>query len=78
MLSARGGDSPPRPRAGRSRWRRLAPYLLLGPVSGPLVAGIVFSLRAHRPVMAAIYAVGLLEFVILLPLLAAQLGAQVI
>lgn len=47
-------------------------------MSGPLVAGIVTSLRAHRPVMAAIYAAGLVEFLIILPLLAAHLGARVL
>jgi hypothetical protein len=47
-------------------------------VSGPLVAGIVYSLRARRPLMAAVYAVGLLEFLVLLPWIAARLGAQVL
>jgi hypothetical protein len=41
--------------------RRVAPFLLLGPLTGPLAAGLVFCLRAHRPVMAVIYGVGILE-----------------
>lgn len=65
-----------RPSIAASRWRRLAPYLLLGPISGPLVAAIVYNLRAGRPAMATIYALGLLEFMILLPLVTAHLGAQ--
>lgn len=35
-----------------SRMKRLAPFFLLGPVSGPLTAGIVFNLRGGRPVLA--------------------------
>lgn len=37
---------------------KLLPYLLLGPVSGPLVAGIV---RNHRsaPLLATLYALAL-------------------
>ncbi len=54
--------------------KRLAPFFLLGPVSGPLTAGIVFNLRGGRPFLATLYAVALAEFVFLLPVLTAKLG----
>lgn len=38
-----------------SALRRLAPYLLLGPVSGPLTAGVVNNLRGQRPFLASMY-----------------------
>ena len=55
-----------------ARIKRLAPYFLLGPVSGPLVAGIVHNFRDGRPVLGGMYAVLLLEFVYLLPVLSAK------
>jgi hypothetical protein len=55
-----------------ARIKRLAPYLLLGPVSGPLVAGIVHNFRGGRPVLGSMYAVLLLEFIYLLPVLSAK------
>ncbi len=54
--------------------KRLAPFFLLGPVSGPLTAGIVFNLRGGRPVLALLYALALAEFVFLLPVVTARLG----
>ncbi|WP_332767123.1 hypothetical protein [Phenylobacterium sp.] len=57
-----------------SRMKRLAPFFLLGPVSGPLTAGIVFNLRGGRPVLALLYALALAEFVFLLPVVTARLG----
>lgn len=60
-----------------SRLKRIAPFLLLGPVSGPLTAGIVFNLRDGRPVLAGLYAIALAEFVFLLPVLTAKLSLQV-
>ena len=34
---------------------RLAPYFALGPISGPLTAGIVVNFRGGRPVLASLY-----------------------
>jgi hypothetical protein len=59
-----------------SRLKRIAPFFLLGPVSGPLLAGVVFNLRDGRPVLAALYGLALLEFVFLLPVLTAQFGLR--
>lgn len=60
------------------RWKRLAPFLLLGPISGPLMAGVVFNFREGRPVLAAMYAIALIEFTFLLPLAVGWLGLKVI
>jgi hypothetical protein len=55
-----------------ARIKRLAPYFLLGPISGPLVAGIVNNFRGGRPVLGSMYAVLLAEFLYLLPVLSAK------
>lgn len=60
------------------RWKRLAPFFLLGPISGPLTAGVVFNLREGRPVLAAMYAVALVELTLLLPVIVATLGLRLI
>ena len=52
-----------------SRFKRLAPYFLIGPISGPLLAGVVHNLRGGRPVLGLMYAVALIEYAILLPFL---------
>jgi hypothetical protein len=57
-----------------SRFRRLAPFFVFGPVSGPLLAGVVFNLRGGRPFLAGLYAVALVEFTFGLPYLIARLG----
>lgn len=56
-----------------ARLRRLAPYLIVGPISGPLLAGAVANFRGGRPVLGSFYALALLEYAILLPMLAAHL-----
>jgi hypothetical protein len=61
-----------------SRLRRLAPFFLVGPISGPLLAGVVFNLRDGRPMLASLYAVALVEYAILLPTLVAHLGMKLI
>lgn len=60
------------------RWKRLAPFFLLGPISGPLLAGVVFNYREGRPVLATLYAIALLEFVVLVPLILARLGFKLL
>jgi hypothetical protein len=57
-----------------ARLRRLAPYLIVGPISGPLLAGAVTNFRGGRPVLGSFYALALLEYAILLPMLAARLA----
>ena len=57
------------------KWRRigeLTAYASMGPVSGPLAAGMVRSLRNRRPVLAGLYAVALVEAFFLLPYLLAK------
>ena len=53
-------------RAG-PRIARLAPFLLLGPISGPLLAGVVFNFRGGRPFLGTLYAILLGLFFVLLP-----------
>ena len=57
-----------------SRLKRLAPYLVVGPISGPLLAGVVLNFQAGRPVLGSLYAVALAEYTVLLPAVAAQVG----
>lgn len=61
-----------------SRFKRMAPYLLLGPVTGPLAFGLVASLRDRHPILAALYALAILEFWLVTPLLVARLGLQLV
>jgi hypothetical protein len=56
------------------RYRRLAKllaYSALGPITGPLVAGVVRSWRGHRPVLAALYVAAIPSSLWLLTLVAA-------
>jgi hypothetical protein len=56
-----------------SRIKRLAPYFLIGPISGPLLAGVVHNFRGGRPVLSVMYAVALTEYALLLPAALANL-----
>ncbi len=60
------------------RFKRLAPFFLIGPISGPLLAGVVFNLRGGRPILAGLYAIALVEFIILLPVVTARLGLNLL
>lgn len=57
---------------------RVLPFFAIGPISGPLVAGIVFNLKGGRPVLAGLYAVALAEYVVLLPVMVAKMGLNLI
>lgn len=57
-----------------STLKRIAPYLLIGPISGPLVAGIVINWRDGRPGLAALYGFFLVNYAVLLPVVTAKLG----
>lgn len=57
-----------------SRLKRLAPYFLIGPISGPLFAGVVINYRGGRPVLGTLYAILLIQYVTLLPAVVAKLG----
>jgi len=54
------------------RLKYIAPFLLLGPLTGPLVAGLFASLSAQRPFMVFIYALGLIEVAVGLPTILAK------
>jgi hypothetical protein len=59
------------------RWARVAPFFLIGPISGPLLAGVVFNFKEGRPVLGTLYAIALVEFVILLPALTVHFGRMI-
>jgi hypothetical protein len=52
---------------------RLAPFFALGPISGPLTAGIVLNARGGRPVLASLYGLALGLWLALAPIEVAQL-----
>jgi len=54
--------------------KRLAPFFLAGPISGPLLAGVVLNFRQGRPVLGSLYAIALAEVTICLPAITAKLG----
>jgi hypothetical protein len=60
------------------RFKRLTPFFLVGPISGPLLAGVVFNFREGRPVLGSLYAILLTELTIFLPLITAKLGLAVL
>jgi hypothetical protein len=59
------------------RWARVAPFFLIGPISGPLLAGVIFNFREGRPVLGSLYAIALAEFVVLLPALTIHFGLMI-
>ncbi len=59
-----------------SRFKRLAPFFLIGPISGPLLAGVVFNFRGGRPILAGLYAIALVQYTFLLPALVAKFGLK--
>ena len=52
--------------------KRVLPFLLLGPLTGPLVAGFFFTVREQRFGMAAVYVLGALEVALGLPTIFAR------
>ena len=60
------------------RLKRIAPFLALGPISGPLVAAITKNFKNGRPFLGSLYAIVLMQYTILLPVVAVQMGIKVI
>lgn len=58
------------------RFKRLAPFFIVGPVSGPLLAGVVLNLRGGRPVLSGLYAIALVEYTLLLPAITTKLSLE--
>ena len=76
MVTLDAVPSPPAPRF--AKLKRIAPYLLLGPISGPLCAGMVHNFREGRPVLGALYGIAMVEIMVLLPVITASLGLRVV
>jgi len=55
-----------------------APYMLLGPITGPLTAGVVRNLRKGHPVLAGLYAVAIVEIMVALPLVTTKLTLNLV
>ena len=51
---------------------RVAPFLVLGPLTGPLAAGLFHNLKAGRHFMGGVYALGIIEVVFGLPAVLAK------
>lgn len=60
------------------RFKRIAPFFLVGPISGPLLAGVVFNFKDGRPVLGSLYLVALGEFVFLLPAITSKLSLNLL
>ena len=60
------------------RVKRLAPFFLAGPISGPLLAGVVLNFKEGRPVLGSLYAILLAEMTVCLPLMTAKLGLHLL
>ena len=56
------------------RFKRLAPFFLAGPISGPLLAGVVLNFKEGRPVLGSLYAIALAEMTVCLPVITAKLS----
>ena len=52
--------------------RRFLPFLILGPLTGPLAAGLVHTVRKGRYAMAAVYSLGIVEVWAGLPMILTQ------
>ena len=57
-----------------TRMKRLAPYLLVGPISGPLLAGVVVNYRKGERLLAGLYLIALVQYAVLLPAVGVKLG----
>jgi hypothetical protein len=57
-------------------WKRFAPFLVLGPISGPLAAAITFNFQQGRPFLASLYGILLVLYIIGLPALAISMGIK--
>ena len=61
-----------------SAFKRVAPFFLIGPISGPLLAGVVLNWRDGNRVLSALYAIALTEYIVVLPTLVAKLGLKLV
>jgi hypothetical protein len=55
------------------RWVRFAGFAALGPITGPLACGFFRCLRARRSGMAMVYALGIAETYLALPMILLEL-----
>ncbi|OJU09591.1 MAG: hypothetical protein BGN86_13500 [Caulobacterales bacterium 68-7] len=60
------------------RFAKIAPFFAIGPISGPLLAGVIFNFKDGRPVLGVLYAVALAEYTYLLPATVAKLSMNLV
>jgi hypothetical protein len=70
--------APTQPAPRFAKLKRLAPYLLLGPITGPLCARMVHHFRTGSPILATLYGIAMVEVIILLPVITAGFGLKVL
>ena len=68
-----GQDLRLKPERPVARAARLAPFFLIGPISGPFLAGVLFNFRDGRPVLGSLYAIALALYLMVLPVMAIKL-----
>jgi len=71
-------DIPPALPSRLSRLKKFAPFLIFGPISGPLAAAMVFHFRGGRPVLASLYGIAIVEIAIALPYVTTALGLRLL
>jgi len=71
-------DVPQPPVKRFARLGKYAPFLLMGPVSGPLAAAMIHHFRQGKPVRAGLYGAALVAFTLLLPYVTAKLGLRLL
>ena len=59
-----------------NKLKRILPFLALGPISGPLVVGITKNFREGRPFLGTLYAIVLVQYTFLLPVVALNMGIR--
>ena len=70
-------EAPSKPSPRFAKLKRLAPYLLLGPITGPLCCAMVHHFRGGRPVLGALYGIAMIEIIVLLPVITAGMSLRV-
>jgi hypothetical protein len=71
-------SNPPRVLIVMQLLKRVAPYMLLGPISGPLTAASVHYFKKGEPVMGALYVFVTVQVFFLLPILVAKLSLNLL
>lgn len=58
--------------------KRIAPYMALGPISGPLAAAAVYYFKRGEVVLGSLYVLAIAEIFVVLPVVVAHLTQRII